>query len=81
MAIRMRQPLAQIIVIVKSDEEKEILYRHEREILDELNVKKLLVTCDVSSMAAISLRLSSFNSVLLRTGKKKLRTLSTFLGE
>ncbi|HIQ06641.1 MAG TPA: isoleucine--tRNA ligase, partial [Anaerolineae bacterium] len=55
--IKVRQPLAEVIVRVQNEAEAKALQRLEDQILDELNVKKVHITDRTADLAEISINL------------------------
>ncbi len=54
--IKVRQPLSKLVVYVKTDEEKDVVLQHKSVIEEELNVKDVELTDDISQFGTIKLK-------------------------
>ncbi len=75
--IRVRQPLSELVVYVKNEDEKNVILRDKDVIEDELNVKNVEVTDDVSKFGTVVLKPNL--PVLGRTYGKKLPLIAKAL--
>ncbi len=55
-AIKVRQPLSQVVVKVRTKTEAESLKRLEDQVLDELNIKELIITTDGSMLVDFEIK-------------------------